>query len=311
MTRIGGRLTGGRLTGGRWSGIQAREAMKGYAFIAPWVIGFLVFTLTPVVLSLYYSLCDYSLLQPPVFRGLENYRLLLHDKIFFKALINTLYYAAFAVPLGLVVALSVALLLNVNIAGRSIYRTIVFLPSLVPTVAAAMIWLWLLNGKLGLVNLALATIGVRNPPNWLSDQNWAMPSLILMSVWGIGNTIVIYLAGLQDIPGELYEAAELDGAGAWNKTWHVTLPTLSPVIFFNVIMALIGVMQIFILPYIMTQGGPDRATYFFTYYLYDNAFVYLKMGYASAMAWIQLLIVLALTGVAFWSSKHWVHHQGR
>ena len=295
----------------RLADCHSREAIKGYAFVLPWMIGFLSFTLIPVAMSLYYSLCDYSLLQPPVYRGLENYRMLMSDEVFLKALVKTFNYAAFSIPLGLIVALAAALLLNNDIRCRSVYRTIVFLPSLVPTVAAAMIWLWLFNNKLGLVNLALTKLGVDKPPGWLADEHWAMPALVIMSVWGIGNTIVIYLAGLQDVPRELYEAADIDGAGAGRKVWHVTLPTLSPVIFFNLIMALIGSMQVFVLPYIMTQGGPARSTYFFTYYLYDNAFVYLKMGYASAMAWIQLLIVLTLTAIAFWSSKHWVHHAGR
>jgi multiple sugar transport system permease protein len=275
------------------------------------VVGFCFFSLVPLTTSLYYSFCDYSLLQRPVFTGLENYSRLLHDKVFHQALINTAYYSAMALPLGLLFSLSAALLLNVRIRGQSIYRTIIFLPSLVPMVASAMIWMWLLNGKLGLINFVLRKVGLVNPPEWLSDVAWAMPSLVLMSIWGVGNTVVIYLAGLQDVPTELYEAAELDGASRMRKLWHVTLPCISPVIFFNLIMAIIGVLQTFGAPYIMTSGGPDRATYFFTMYLYDSAFTYLKMGYASSMAWIQLLMVLALTALAGWSSKHWVHHSNR
>ena len=152
---------------------------------------------------------------------------------------------------------------------------------------------------------------MRNPPGWLSDRHWAMPSLVLMSLWGVGNTVVIYLAGLQDVPRELYEAAELDGAGPLGKALNVTLPMISPVIFFNLIMAIIGTLQVFTLPFIMTQGGPERSTYFLTYYLYDNAFTFLRMGYASAMAWVQLLMILALTAVAFWSGRRWVHYQGK
>jgi multiple sugar transport system permease protein len=174
-----------------------------------------------------------------------------------------------------------------------------------------MLWLWLFNNKLGLINFMLMKIGIQNPPGWLDDQNWAMPALVLMSIWGIGNTVVIFLAGLQDVPRELYEAAELDGAGSIGRLWHVTLPAISPVIFFNLIMGIIGTLSVFALPYIMTQGGPARSTYFYTMYLYDCAFVYLKMGYASAMAWIQLLLVLCLTVIAFVSSKRWVHYQGK
>jgi multiple sugar transport system permease protein len=203
------------------------------------------------------------------------------------------------------------MLLNNKVRGVTIYRTIVFLPSLVPAVASAMLWLWLFNAKLGLINTALRGIGIANPPGWLTDADWAMSALVLMSFWGVGNTVVIYLAGLQDVPRELYEAADIDGASPLRKTWHVTLPSISPVIFFNLIMGLIGTLQVFATPFILTQGGPARATYFYTMYLYDNAFKYLNMGYASAMAWVQLLLVLALTALAAWSSKRWVHYQGR
>ena len=265
----------------------------------------------PVCLSLYYSFCDYSLLQPPLFKGLANYRMLWHDPVFRKVLGNTVVYGLLALPLGMLAALGVAMLLNSKIRGVSIYRTIVFLPSLVPAVASAMLWLWLFNSKLGLINTTLNALGVANPPGWLSDVRWAMPALVLMSFWGIGNSVVIYLAGLQDVPRELYEAAEIDGASSFRHVWHVTLPSISPVIFFNLIMGIIGTLQVFATPFIMTGGGPARSTYFFTMYLYDNAFTYLKMGYASAMAWIQLLMVLALTALAAWSSKRWVHYQGR
>ncbi len=287
---------------------DARTTLTGLAFVSPWVFGFALFTLVPVAMSLYYSFCDYSLLQPPVFRGLDNYRALAADPIFWHVVRNTAYYAVVALPLGLIVALAVALLLNAKIAGQSVYRTVVFLPSLVPAVSSAMLWLWLFNAKLGLINVALRFVGVRNPPPWLGSPTWAMPALILMSVWGVGNTVVIYLAGLQDVPRELYEAADIDGASAVRKLWHVTLPGLSQVIFFNLIMGLIGTLQVFAVPEIMTPGGtPGRSTYFFTMYLYDNAFTYLHMGFASAMAWVQLLIILGLTGVAAWSGKRWVH----
>jgi multiple sugar transport system permease protein len=290
---------------------EIKALARGMMFLSPWLIGFLIFTLVPVITSLYYSFCDYSLLQPPLFKGLDNYEALSVDPVFWKVVRNTLFYAMLALPLGMLAALGVAMLLNSKIRGVSIYRTLVFLPSLVPTVASAMLWMWLFNTKLGLINLALTTLGVKQPPAWLGDASWAMPALVLMSFWGIGNTVVIYLAGLQDVPRELYEAAEIDGATQLRKIWHVTLPCISPVIFFNLIMAIIGVLQIFSTPFIMTGGGPARSTYFFTMYLYDNAFSFLKMGYASAMAWVQLLIVLALTGIAAWTSKHWVHYQGK
>ncbi|MBC8105313.1 MAG: sugar ABC transporter permease [Anaerolineae bacterium] len=264
--------------------------------------------LLPIALSFYYSVCDFSLLRAPVYVGADNYRDLWHDQVFWKALRNTFYYAALALPAGLCVSLGLAMLLNVRMPGQAIFRTIIFLPSLVPIVASAMLWLWLFNARLGLLNTLLARLHITGP-GWLTDPTWAMPSLAMMSVWGVGYTVVIYLAGLQDVPRELYEAADLDGAGTWQQMWHVTLPMLSPVIFFNLIMSIIGVVGVLDTPYIMTQGGPVRATYFISMYIRDSAFSYLKMGTASAMAWIMLMIVLALTGVAFWSSRHWVHYE--
>ena len=264
---------------------------KGLAFLSPWLIGFFVFTLVPVLLSLYYSLCDYTLLQKPVFIGATNYQTLYNDPVFWKALGNTFKYALLALPAAMVVSLGLALLLNADIKGQAIYRTIIFLPSLVPAVASAMLWLWLFNAQFGLINLMLGKIGIPGPP-WLGNEKWALPALAFMSLWGVGQTVVIYLAGLQDVPKELYEAAELDGANPWQRLRNVTIPMISPVIFFNLIMAIIGTMQVFTQPFIMTQGGPARATYMFTYYLYDNAFTFMKMGYASAMAWVQLLIIV-------------------
>lgn len=291
---------------------ERQNLLKGLAFLSPWLIGFTAFTLLPIGLSLYYSFCDYSLLQRPVLRGWENYRDLAGDPVFRQSMKVTGLFALMALPLGLILSLALALLLNAKVRGQAIYRTIIYLPSLVPAVASAMVWLWLLNPKLGLINLGLRKIGISNPPGWLADPSWSMPALVLMSLWSVGNTVIIYLAGLQDVPRELYEAAELDGAGAAGKIRHVTLPSISPVIFFNLIIAIIGTLQQFTLPYIMTPNGqPGRATYFFTMYLYDNAFGYLKMGLASAMAWILLLLILALTGLAFWSSKRWVHYQGK
>jgi len=292
--------------------LERRNLFKGLAFLSPWLIGFAVFTLLPIILSFYFSLCDYSLLQTPVYRGAENYRTLATDPVFWQSMRVTAKFALLALPSGMILALILALLLNVKIRGQSIYRTIIFLPSLVPAVALAMIWLWLYNPKLGLINLGLRHLGVSSPPGWLSDPVWSLPALVLMSLWGVGNTVIIYLAGLQDVPADLYEAASLDGAGTLAKIWHVTIPSISPVIFFNLIIAIIGTVQQFTLPFIMTPSGqPARATYFYTMYLYDNAFSYLKMGQGSAMAWIQLLIILALTGIAFWTSKRWVYYQGK
>lgn len=303
---------------------ERQQLAKGLAFLSPWIIGFCCLTALPIALSFYYSLCDYSLTRGPVYVGADNYRLLMGDKVFWLAMKNTLVYAALAIPGGLVVSVGLAMLLNAGVRGQSLYRTIIFLPSLVPVVASAMVWMWLFNGKLGLINFLLGKVGIDGPA-WLTGYfapgagekpdvlwYWAMPALVLMSFWGVGNSVVIYLAGLQDIPQEMYEAAELDGAGPWSRLWNVTLPMLSPVIFFNLIMGIIGALRVFDVPYIMTpNGGTARATYFVTMYLYDNAFLYLKMGYASAMAWMLLVLIVTMTGLVFWSSKRWVHYQGK
>lgn len=280
------------------------------AFLSPWLAGFLIFTLAPILLMFYYSLCRFDLLQPPHFVGLQNYLDLVNDATFWQTTRNTFYYLILSVPGGLLISLGLAILLNVEIPGRAIWRTIIFIPSLVPIVASALLWMWLLNARVGMINVLLEKAHVYGPA-WLGDVRWVIPALALMSFWGVGRAVVIYLAGLQDVPRDLYEAAELDGAGVMGRLWHVTLPMLSPVIFFNVIFAIIGAMQILEAPFIMTNGGPAHASYSLAMYVYDNAFIYLQMGYASAMAWIMLLIVMALTGLAFLTSKRWVYYQGR
>jgi multiple sugar transport system permease protein len=287
---------------------ERRNLLKGLGFLSPWLIGFAVFTAVPIGLSLYYSLCDYALTapdRPAVWVGLDNYRDMMHDQLFWKSLQNTFYYAAMALPAGLLVSLGLALMLNANIRGQAIYRTIVFLPSLIPAVASAMLWLWMFNGRMGMFNYLLRATGL-NGLDWLGAL--AMPSLAFMSIWGVGNTVVIYLAGLQDVPRELLEAAEIDGAGRMRRLVSVVIPMISPVIFFNLIMAIIGTFSVLTVPYIMTQGGPNNATYFYTMYNYDLAFHFLRMGYASALAWVQLAITLLLTGIAFGFAKRFVHY---
>lgn len=287
-----------------------RDMGVGLAFISPWIIGFLAFTLYPVGASLYYSLCDYDILSKPVWVGALNYQDMLSDHIFWKSLYNTLRYAAFSLPLGLAVSLFLAVLLNQSVQGRPVFRTIYFLPSLVPVVASVMLWLWIFNGSFGLLNYALDFIGITGP-QWLNDEKWAMPSLVIMSVWGVGNAIVIYLAGLQDVPRHLYESADIDGASAWAKLRHITIPMISPVIYFNLIMGIIGSLQVFVQPFIMMpNGGPNRSALFYAVYLYDNAFKHLKMGYACAMAWIMFLIILFLTWVATRSTREHIYYAG-
>ena len=284
-----------------------RRTLVALAFCAPWLIGLTVFLLVPIALSLYYSFCDYNLLQDPVWVGGRNYADLAADGVFWQSIGNTLYYALLAVPAGLAVSLGLAVLLNVPAPGQAVYRAVIFLPSLVPLVASAMVWLWLFNAEAGLINAGLRRLGIAGPA-WLTDARWAMPALALMSLWAVGHAVVIHLAGLQHVPRHLYEAAALDGAGPLRRLWHVTLPVLSPVVFFNLVMAVIGTLQVFAVPFVMTRGDPDRATYFYTMYLYDNAFTFLRMGYASAMAWVQLLLILGLSGLAFWSARLWVHY---
>lgn len=287
-----------------------RETRTALLFVLPWFIGFTAFMLYPVVASIYFSFCDYSVLHPPVFIGLANYRDLIHDAIFWQTVQNTIVYTLWALPLSALVALSLALLLNTKVRGMAFYRTIFFIPSLVPMVALAILWQWIFNGQYGILNAFLQDLGIKGP-NWLGDPAWSKTALVVLSAWGVGNAMVIYLAGLQDVPRQLYEAADLDGAGWWAKTIHVTLPMISPVILFNVIMGIIGTLQIFTVPYVISpQGAPARSIYFYAMYLFDNAFIYHKMGYACAMGWILFVVILILTLIALKFSERHVHYGG-
>ncbi len=289
---------------------ERRNLGVGLAFISPWIVGFLVFQAYPLVASIYFSFCDYDVLQSPVWIGGLNYRDLWTDEVFWKSLYNTLYFAAFSLPLGIVSSVAMAILLNQSVWGRPIFRTIYFLPSLVPMVAGAVLWWWILNSKFGLLNQFLGLLGIEGP-SWLGDERWTKPSLILMSVWGVGNAVVIYLAALQDVPRSLYESAELDGASFWAKTRYITFPLISPVIYFNLIMGLIGSLQVFAQPYIMLGGGgPNRSALFYTVYLFQSAFEYRQMGYACAMAWILFLLILLLTWLATASTRRKVFYAG-
>jgi multiple sugar transport system permease protein len=287
-----------------------KNSLAGYVFAAPWLIGFCVFLAYPLAASLYYSFCDFSVLRPAYFVGTENYREIMGDEVFWKALSNTLIYAAMALPAGMLTALILAMLLNAKVKGMTVYRTLFFIPALVPQVSLAVLWLWVLNGEHGVLNALLDKVHIPGP-NWLGDTTWSKPSMVIMSVWGAGNAVLIYLASLQDVPQQLIEAADLDGANGWQKTLNVTLPMISPVILFNLIMGIIGSLQVFTVPYIMFPNGtPARSTYFYTSYLFDNAFKYHKMGYASAMGWIMFLMILVLTFVSLRLSERHVHYQG-
>ncbi len=290
--------------------ISKKEGLAGLIFASPWALGFLIFMGYPLVASMYFSLCDYSVLKPPIFVGLDNYISLFKDDLFWTALKNTMLYAVLALPAGMMTAVILAMLLNTKSKGMAAYRTFFFIPSLVPQVSLAILWRWLLDGEHGILNPILLKVGIHGP-NWLGDPGWAKISLVIMGMWGVGNAMLIYLAGLQDVPTQLIEAADLDGANSWQKTLNVTLPMISPVILFNLIMGIIGTLQVFTVPYIMFPNGtPAHATYFYTEYLYDNAFRYHKMGYASAMGWIMFVMILILTIFSLKMSEKHVHYQG-
>lgn len=283
----------------------------GLLFALPWIVGFTVFIAYPIAASLYYSFCSFDAIRPAHWVGIQNYqRLFMEDDLFWKSLANTLYFVIFGLPIGLLASLGIALLLNQKLRGMAFYRTLYYLPSITPVVATSILWLWLLNPEMGLVNVALGKLGIALPPAWLSDPAWSKPALILMGLWGAGGGMVIYLAALQDVPEQLYEAASLDGAGRLSQFRHVTLPMLSPVILFNLIMGLIGAFQYFTQAFIMTNGGPEDSTSFYALHLFNRAFLDFKMGYASAMAWILFLITLACAAVVFRSSARWVYYGG-
>lgn len=288
-----------------------REEMAFWFFISPWLIGFILFSGGPILASMVISLTEYSILQPPRFIGFENYVQLFQDELFYTAVRNTIYYVGVSVPLGVMLAFLMAIALNQKLRGQTWFRTIFYLPSVVSGIAVALLWGWLLNPDFGLINYLLSLVGIQGP-KWLYSTTWAMPSIILMSLWGVGGSMVVFLAGLQGIPEHLYEAAELDGAGEWNKFWNVTVPMISPVIFFNMIVTIIFAFQIFDQVYIMTngRGGPANATLVYVLYLYRQGFEYFKMGYASALALILFLIILGITVFQFGAARRWVYYEG-
>lgn len=293
--------------------ITRHNTLRGLLFISPAILGFLIFTLFPIISSLYYSFTDYNILQPANLIGFGNYSKLFQDKTFIISLKNTLFMVVIGLTFHLTFDLLIALLLNTKIRGISIFRTIFYLPTITPIVASSVLWLWIFNGRIGLLNSVLNLVGL-DPVGWLTNAVWTKPSYILMGLWAGGQTILILLAGLQDVPTELIESAELDGAGALAKTWNITLPTISPVIFYLMVLNMIGYFQLFADAWVLTvtregtAGGPANSLLFYSMYLYQNAFQYLKMGYASAQAWILLIIVLIATFFLFRSSK-WVYYR--
>ena len=293
----------------RLGSLERREAIAFHIFAAPWILGLLIFTLVPFLASIVLAFTNYEIIVDPAWIGLGNYRKILRDPLIGQALKVTAIYAVGSVSIGAVSALAVAMLMNQKVAGINIWRTIYYLPSTLSGVPVALLWMWIFSPNFGLLNTFLGWFGIQGP-QWLFDRFWVLPSLILMSLWGIGGAMVIYLAGLQGIPQHLYEAASLDGASVWSKFRHVTLPMISPVIFFNLVMNIIGAFRSFTNAYVMTDGGPANASLFYVLYLYRRAFNYFHMGYACAMAWVLFGVILVLTILVFRSSSYWVYYGG-
>ena len=286
-----------------------REAVFGYLFISPWIIGFLVLQAGPMVASLGISLTDWNLIDPPAYIGLDNYRWAAEDPLFEKSLRVTATYTLVSVPLGMVAALLLASLLNRKVPGISLFRTLFYLPVVVSGVGTAVVWDWVFNPQYGILNYLLSMVGVAGP-EWLASPDWALQAMILLSFWGIGGAVVVFLAALQGVPQTLYEAAAIDGAGRISTFWNVTLPMVSPAILFNTIIGVIASFQTFTYAYILTQGGPAYSTLFYVLYLYQNAFRWFDMGYASALAWILFLIIMACTLLLLRLSRPYVHYEG-
>lgn len=297
------------MTSTRFS-LQRRETVAFYLCISPWLIGFVLFVLGPMVASLGLSLTRWDLLRDPRFVGLENYqRLFTKDPLFWQSLRVTLRYTLLYVPTELIGGLLLALLMNQRIRGIALFRTIYYLPSVLSGVAFVVVWMWLLHPEAGLVNAFLGIFGIPGP-RWLTDPDTALYALWMMSIWGLGRTAIIYLAGLKDIPNELYEAAAMDGAGAWRAFRNITLPMLTPTIFFNLVLSVIATFQTFTSAFVATNGGPLDSTLFYVLYIYRNAFQLFKMGYAAALAWVLFVIILALTLLIVRSARRWVFYGG-
>lgn len=286
-----------------------RENFYFYLFILPWLIGFLVFALYPILASLYYSFTDYDIISKPTFIGLDNFKELFEDELFYKSIVVTLKYTLISVPLGLFLSLIFAMLINMKIPARGFFRTAMYFPSMVSGVSMSLLWFWIFNPEVGVFNYILSWFGVKGPA-WFLDENFAIWALIIMTFWGVGAGMIIFLAGLQGVPSSLLEAARLDGAGRWKTFWNVTFPMISPVFLFQLIMSVIESFQVFTQAYVMTQGGPNYSTRFYVYNVYVSAFKDFRLGYASAMAWLLLLAILIITVIIMKSSNRFVYYEG-
>ena len=301
----------GRLIGAK-SPLQAEEATWGLIFLLPWILGLIIFILGPIIASAYFSFTEYEVISPPKFVGMDNYvKAFTDDTQFWPSLGRTFTFAIALVPLGIAGSLGLAMLLNQGLKGTNIFRTFFFLPSLTPAVALAMLWIWLFHPNVGPINVALGWVGI-DGPGWLTSKDSALPALIIISLWGTvgGTQMLIFLAGLQGVPQELFEAAEIDGAGNWAKFRHVTLPMISPTLLFNLILGIIGALKVFTLAFVATQGGPSFATWFYALHIYRQAFEYFRMGYGSALAWIFVLVLLFFTYLQLQLSRRWVYYAG-
>jgi multiple sugar transport system permease protein len=291
---------------------RRRHIITGYLYLTPWLLGFLLFWLGPAVASLALSLTSYDVISAPSFIGLKNFTdAFTQDPLFIPSLYKTLYFAGTSVPAGLLLSLGAAMLLNQKVKGKSFFRTLFFLPSLLPIVASTVLWAWLLQPDWGLVNGLLYDIGIIGP-RWFASTEWAIPGLISLALWTTigGPRMIIFLAGLQGVPEELYDAAAIDGANRWQRFRQVTLPMITPTIFFNLILGIIGALQVFTSAYVATAGGPNYATWFYAVNIYYQAFQYFNMGYAAALSWLFAVLIIALTWFQFRVSRSWVYYAG-
>ena len=285
-----------------------KRLILGLLFISPWLVRFFVLTAYPLLSSLYYSFTSYTVATAPRWVGLQNYIDLFRDRVFIQTVVNTLYYMFFAVPGQVFAGFVLAFVLNRSIYFRSVFQTIFFMPSIIPQVSAAVLWLWLLEPRFGLINVILSLLGIQPQP-WLSSPALVKPTLIVITLWGSGQVMIIFLAALQDVPQHLYDAARIDGASSWRELVYITVPMVTPAILFTLLTGLIHAFEYFTYPWVMTQGGPAYASTFYPHYLYENAFQWFKMGYASAMAWLMFIVVVGLAFVLFKTSARWVFYQ--
>ncbi len=291
--------------------IRRKDELAGWIFAAPAVLGFIIFVLGPMLFSLYLSFTDYTIVIKPNFTGFSNYIELFTSPVsnFYQALKVTAYYVFLSVPLQIIFSYAMAMLLNQNVKALGFFRTVYYLPTIVPLAASSMVWLWLLNPDLGFLNEILRSLGLPTS-QWLYDDRTVIPTLVLMSLWSVGGTMLIFLASLQEIPRVYYEAIHIDGGNSFHKLVYVTIPMTTATVFFNLVMGLINGFQVFVQPYIMTEGGPSNSSLMYVYYLFKQAFTVQKMGFACAIAWILFIIIMVFTVIVFKSSRSWVYYEG-